>query len=1103
MASQKEDMRNIFNFLFSSRFTAVLLFVFGYMIAIATFIENQYGTPTANIEIFRSKWLELILVLLAINFIGNIKKYQMISLKKWPSLVFHLAFVIIIIGAGVTRYFGFEGIMPIREGQTSQTMYSGEPHLQLTVLNPKMDPKNPQSRLRYLEPHLMAATTDNDFKVLFPMGEQEVEFTYADYIENADYEVFENVQGGTDVLEVVTTSEGARKSIYIASGDAKNVGRAFISFNAPEVQGAVSIIEKGDSFLVYSPFVIPRMRMRDRMQDTVVPGVVSKMDFAQMHVIEGTQVVFKRKMTNTIVQLVSRENETELGDALKIKVKIGELETEEYLFGGSGKIGVTHQFEFGGMYIKGSYGSIPMQVPFKLRLDDFIMETYPGSENPSGYRSKVTLIDDSIGLVEPREIFMNNVLDYGGYRFFQSSFDKDLKGTVLSVNNDAWGTNITYIGYLLLGLGFVLTLLNKNSRFFGMPKKIRALRNKRIGLTAVLVFVSLFGFSQQEEVHDEHDGHDHSGHNHSHQEDGFVEQNARSQRTQTASVSKNISLAQAKAFGELIVQSANGRFEPVNTLAYDLVHKISKQDEIVVDGKVFSAEQFLLELMINGTYFEDKRIIKVSDDSLRIFLGVTEGKYASFLDFFENRQTSKLKEPLMAATAKDPKKRNRWDKEVIKIADKLEAFNLAERGELLRLFPSMDSTKNNKWINVWEEEASVPLKILFKGIYDTNGLPSEASYAKIFSSYLIGLHKGDTASANSYLSILKSLQRKVSDPEIIPSEDKIGMEISYNSSGIFTNIKKGYMYLSVFLLIFALIEAMVSTRDTVSFKFMVQTPLKLFFLMFIGVFVYHTYGLVVRWYLTGHAPWSNGYEALIFIAWGTVLSGIIFSRLSSITAAGTAFVAFLIIMTAGHENMDPQLTPLVPVLKSYWLIIHVACITTSYGFFGLGAILGIIVMSVMLFKNNNNSNRVDLLTSELTFINEMTVTIGVILAAVGTFLGGVWANESWGRYWGWDAKETWALIIVIAYAMLLHFRFIPGFIRSKFFFNAWGTVIGFGTVCMTFFGVNFYFSNSVHSYAAGDPPAFPIWVSVTIGCILLLCVLAGIKEFRSEKKIKE
>ena len=119
--------------------------------------------------------------------------------------------------------------------------------------------------------------------------------------------------------------------------------------------------------------------------------------------------------------------------------------------------------------------------------------------------------------------------------------------------------------------------------------------------------------------------------------------------------------------------------------------------------------------------------------------------------------------------------------------------------------------------------------------------------------------------------------------------------------------------------------------------------------------------------------------------------------------------------------LNPEITNLVPVLKSYWLIIHVACITTSYGFFSLGAVLGLIALGVMLFMNKNNHKKVDLLTSELTFINEMTVTIGLILAAVGTFLGGVWANESWGRYWGWDAKETWALVIVIVYAMLLHF----------------------------------------------------------------------------------
>ena len=251
--------------------------------------------------------------------------------------------------------------------------------------------------------------------------------------------------------------------------------------------------------------------------------------------------------------------------------------------------------------------------------------------------------------------------------------------------------------------------------------------------------------------------------------------------------------------------------------------------------------------------------------------------------------------------------------------------------------------------------------------------------------------------------------------------------------------------------------------------------------------------MILRWYLTGHAPWSNGYESLILVAWGGLLAGFSFARYSKITLAATALLAFFTLMTASHSSYDPQLTNLQPVLKSYWLIIHVATLTISYGFLGLGFILGMMNLFIILFKTCQEPyKRLDLIVTELTYINEMNLIIGLMLATVGTFLGGVWANESWGRYWGWDAKETWALIIVLAYTIVLHLRFIPK-LRSSFVFSV-ASVVGFGSVIMTFVGVNYYLSKGLHSYAAGDTPVFPIWAWVVILSVIALMVIAGIRQ---------
>ncbi|MBE2279712.1 MAG: cytochrome c biogenesis protein CcsA, partial [Ignavibacteriaceae bacterium] len=164
------------------------------------------------------------------------------------------------------------------------------------------------------------------------------------------------------------------------------------------------------------------------------------------------------------------------------------------------------------------------------------------------------------------------------------------------------------------------------------------------------------------------------------------------------------------------------------------------------------------------------------------------------------------------------------------------------------------------------------------------------------------------------------------------------------------------------------------------------------------------------------------------------LAGFIFMKRSPIVLAATALLASITLMVAHLSWMDPQISNLVPVLKSYWLTIHVSVITASYGFLGLGALLGFLNLILMLMKNPKNRDYINITIDELSVVNHMTLIIGLYLLTIGTFLGAVWANESWGRYWGWDPKETWALITVIVYTLVLHTRFIPA-LNKRYAFN--------------------------------------------------------------------
>jgi cytochrome c-type biogenesis protein CcsB len=650
---------------------------------------------------------------------------------------------------------------------------------------------------------------------------------------------------------------------------------------------------------------------------------------------------------------------------------------------------------------------------------------------------------------------MNNVLDYNKFRFFQSSYDADEKGTILSVNHDYYGTKITYFGYLLMIIGFILTLFNKHSRFYMLARKIAEIKQLRKTGTLIVVFMfGLFSFSVAQEI-----------------------------------TQKPVSVDHADKFGHLLSQTFDGRFEPVHSLAYDVMHKISRKDEFDLAGKgKMNAMQVLIDMLISPDFWKEQEIIYVKEKSVQDIIGINS-KYAKFLDFFDENQQYKLQKYVDEAFRKKQSEQNSFDKEIIKVDERMNIFVMAIKGSMLKIFPDQ-LDKNNKWVSVDDKESMQPLTGAIKIINEDLQL-QQFNCRNIMIAYVTevqtGIASGDYGKADKIIGYMASIQRNSASPGLLASESKINVEILYNKLQIFIVLRNFYSILSVVLLLLAFIENLQVIKN----KFVTWSLNISIGLLGIG-FVYHTVGLIMRWYLTGHAPWSNGYESLLLVAWGGLLAGFSFVRYSKITLAATALLAFFMLMTASHSSYDPQLTNLQPVLKSYWLIVHVATLTISYGFLGLGFFLGLINLFIILFKNTKNRIKLDLILAELTYINEMNLTVGIVLATIGTFLGGVWANESWGRYWGWDAKETWALVIVLAYTLVLHLRFIPK-MKSVYAFNV-ASVLGFASVIMTFVGVNYYLSKGLHSYGAGDTPVFPLWAWGIILSVIALIIGAGIKQ---------
>ena len=190
----------------------------------------------------------------------------------------------------------------------------------------------------------------------------------------------------------------------------------------------------------------------------------------------------------------------------------------------------------------------------------------------------------------------------------------------------------------------------------------------------------------------------------------------------------------------------------------------------------------------------------------------------------------------------------------------------------------------------------------------------------------------------------------------------------------------------------------------------------------------------------------------------------------------------MILMIAHWNWMDPSIGNLQPVLNSYWLMIHVAVIVASYGPFTLAMVLGLVSLFLMIFTNEKNKERMKLSIDEITYINEMALTVGLVMLTIGNFLGGQWANESWGRYWGWDPKETWALISIMVYAFVIHARFVPA-LRGRWIYNVM-SVFAFASIVMTYFGVNFHLSG-LHSYASGEKQNVTYYIYIAIGVAII------------------
>ena len=779
--------------------------------------------------------------------------------------------------------------------------------------------------------------------------------------------------------------------------------------------------------------------MATQEKATLPPNEYHPLFLRSLYASGGQSFVFGLFSPNARVDLASENQKitSKSMAGLKVKVSSGGEEEEQYVFGMKGVEGRPRAFRAGDMTLAVSYGAKRIELPFALKCRDFILEKYPGTNSASSYASEVTLLDPRYNLEEETRIFMNNVLDYEGYRFFQSSFDQDELGTYLSVNYDWWGTWISYLGYAILTIGMFLNFFSKKSRFQQLARNLKKMKQAEKTMATAVVTLLLtfstpvFGNSSY-----------------------LPNINA-------------VSLDHAKQFGHLVMQDHRGRMKPMNTYTSEILRKLSRNESLYE----LTAEQIILGMAANPKDWYTVPLIKMGKHEKTKKILPATGDLLSYSDFFEKDGSYKLKEHVRAAYNTAKKDRGVFEKEMMKLDEKVNICSMVFSGSFMKAFP-LPGDENNTWES--------PSQSGHQGRQQGGESFSKKFYAAYIPTIQTALHEKDWELANQLIDELGAYQVKYGS-NVIPSTTQLNAEILLNKMNVFSRLGKVYGLLGLLFL---------GLMFTSVFKpnLNLKMPSNIAYGLFAVCFSLHLIGLLLRWYVSGRAPWSNGYESMIYIAFTTVLAGLIFSRKSLGGMTATNILAATILMVAGLSWMDPEITPLVPVLKSYWLTIHVSLEAGSYGFLMLGALIGALNLIFIIFRNQKNAINVNRIVNEMTQISEMTLIGGLFMISIGTYLGGVWANESWGRYWGWDAKETWALVTILIYAFILHMRFIPG-MRGPYAFNV-ASLFGWASVIMTYFGVNYYLSG-LHSYAAGDPMPIPPSIFYAVAVLAVIGVVAG------------
>ena len=1011
----------IIRFLFSVPFMVTLLGILVFALAAATFIEDMVDTQTARALIYNARWLEVVYLLLVVNLIGNLVRFKLWRKEKWLIGLFHGAIIIIIIGAALTRYTGYRGLLHFREGETTNRMLSDKAYFTI-----HMTDGNKKEKIIF--PMMLSAMTKNNWQKSIKTESGKLHFKLAQYLPKAVPNVVRDSSGGP-VVTLTIDADGQTFPLFLRPGEQEKIGHTLFGFGEiNEYQKSGVLITLENSCLRIQSdkdLTMFNMQRRKRLHLKANQTTLLKKGILFQH---GNLRFALQSYTSKgrISAMPTGENlmDSESYSAVMLNITGKEKTYSVTLFGGLGIEGVPEQISIDKTKMTLAYGALTSSLPFRLRLNDFIIERYPGSRMPSTYESQITILDPEFKIEQPYRIYMNHILKYRGYRLYQTSYDEDELGSILSVARDP-GTPVTYTGYAILMVCLILNFFHPKSRF----RKLGRLLSSRV-ITAGLII--LFSISR-----------------------GYADH----------TTDTDIDKRHADHFSRLIVQDERGRMKPIHSLTQELLRDLGHPERALN----LSPSQWILFVYTHSKSVQKCPMIPLEHKEINRLLNMDlKIKFAPASAFFEKKTRFIFKDRTRRAEQIPKYARSNLDHAVLKIKNRLLLIQQIQRKEMFRLLPVPGDS--NQWDSEMNPRLNSSTKILIR-------------------DYRQAVQSLQWDKADSLLQQIDCYQRK-NLKAIIPSSFRRDVEILYNNVNIFQRLIPILIFSGLLLFTWKTV-ILIKPQWDIQFirKFLVGCLLTGFFLQ--------TSGLILRWMASGHAPWTNKYESMIYISWSIMLSGIIFIKNSRFPLSLAAILAGFILKAAHMPWADPRITNLLPVLKSHWLITHVSVVTSSYGFFSLSAAMGLFTLiMVLLVKKYDCFNP---FIDQMTWINERSMMIGLALVTIGNLLGAIWANESWGRYWGWDPKETWTLIVILIYAIIIHLRLIPAIDAGLSIII--GSIFAFWAVIMTYIGVNFYLSG-IHSYAAGEAPPLPKIIFFIIGLQLAISVMAWIRKKQLKMDIK-